>query len=64
MHKDKQPDAKEAKQFWSKTWEEKEHKKNVEWISNMKKELQGIEESPERNIHLQSYRTTHQIEQN
>ena len=31
-----QMDAKEAKQFWSKIWEHKEHNKKAKWKKNYK----------------------------
>ena len=31
------PDAKEAKQFWSEIQEQKEHNRKAEWINKMKK---------------------------
>ena len=44
------PDAKETKQFGSKIWEHKEYNRMAEWINNMKKKLQGLEEDLEANI--------------
>ena len=48
-----QPDAKEKKN-WSKIWEQKEYNRKAEWINNMKKELQGLEEG----VHLVLLRVT------
>ena len=45
-------DAKETKQFWSKIWEQKENNRKAEEINNMKKELQGVKEGPERTYSL------------
>ena len=56
-----QLDAKEAKQFWGKIWGRKEYNRKAEWMNNMKKELQGLEESPEMIIHLESLRATLKI---
>ena len=40
-----QPDASEARRFWSKIWKRKDHNKKAEWINNMETELQMLEES-------------------
>ena len=56
MHEDKQPDAKEAKQLWSKIWEQN---KKADWVNNMKKELHGLEEGSETDILLELLRATH-----
>ena len=58
MRTNRQLDAKEIKQFWSKIWEQKEHNKKAEWINNMKKELQGAEEGPKPDIYLESLGVT------
>ena len=55
-----EPGAKEAKQFWSKIWGQKEHNRKANWINNMKKELQGIEEIPEAENYLKLLRATEQ----
>ena len=34
----RQPDAKEAKRFWRKIWEQKEDNKKAEWTNNIKKD--------------------------
>ena len=39
-----QPDDKETKQFWSKISERREQNRKAEWISNMGRELKGLEE--------------------
>ena len=39
-----QPDVREAKQFWSKTWERKDPNRKTEWTKNIEKESQGLEE--------------------
>ena len=39
-----QPDSKEIKEFLSKIWEQKEHKKKAKWINDMKKDLLELEE--------------------
>ena len=48
-----EPDAKEAKQLWSKIWEQKEYKRKAKRINNMKKELQVIEEGLAVDKHLE-----------
>ena len=53
-----QPDDKETKQFWGKIWQRREHNRKTEWISNMGKELEGLEEGPKTKIHLDSLRET------
>ena len=47
--------TKEAKQFWSKIWEQKEHNKRDNQINNMKKK-QDYEKDPVAEIHLGSPR--------
>ena len=43
------------KQVGSKIWRRKENSSNVDWINNMKNELENLE-GPEENIHLDSLR--------
>ena len=45
-----QPEAKEAKQFWSKIWEQKEHNRRAKVINNIEKELRGFKEGSEADI--------------
>ena len=47
-----QPDAREAKQFWSKIWQPREHNKKAKQISNMGKELKGLKEGPKAKIDI------------
>ena len=48
----KQPDAREAEQFWSKIGQPREHNKKAEWIRNKVKKLKGHEEGlKEGNTH-------------
>ena len=42
----------------------KKHNRKVEWIDNMKKELQGLEKSPKTNIYMDSFRAALKIELN
>ena len=53
-----QPDSREAEQFWSKIWKPREHNKKSEWIGNMAKDLEGLEEGPKAEIHIDLLRTT------
>ena len=53
-----QLDSKETKQFWTKIWQPKKHKEKAEWINNMTKELEGIEESPKAEIHIDLLKKT------
>ena len=48
----------ETKQFWDIIWERREHKRKFKWINNIKKESQGLEESPKAKIHLDSLGVT------
>ena len=50
--------SKIIKQFWSKIWEGRVFNRKVEWIINMGKELEGLEEGPKAKIHLDSLRGT------
>ena len=40
------------KQFWCKICQRREHNRKVEWISNIGKEIEGLEETPNSIIHL------------
>ena len=53
-----QSDARETEQFWSKIWQPREHNKKVEWKSNMEKDLEGLEEGPKVEIHVDILKTT------
>ena len=53
-----QPDNEETKQFWYKIWEWREHNRKAEWISNIGKELEGLEETLKAKIHLDPLRAT------
>ena len=50
--------AREAKRFWSKIWERKDHNEKAEWINNMETELQMFEEGPQVNIRPDVLRAT------
>ena len=47
-------DAREAKRFWSKIWERKDHNKQAEWINNM----WMLEEGPHMNEHPDTLKAT------
>ena len=51
-----QPNLKEAKHFGCVIWEWNEPNKEVEWTNKIKKELKGLEEGPEVEIQLESFR--------
>ena len=53
-----QPDAKETERFWTKIWEPKKHNENPEWINNNTRELDGLEEGPKMEIHVDLLKTT------
>ena len=53
-----QPDAKETERFWAKIWEPKKHNENAEWINNITRELDGLEEGPKIEIHVDLLKTT------
>ena len=39
-----QPDARETERFWTKIWQPKKHNEKAEWINDMTRELEGLEE--------------------
>ena len=49
-----QPDAKETERFWTKTWQQKRHNENAEWINNITRELDG----PKTEIHIDLLKKT------
>ena len=53
-----QPDAREIERFWTKIWQPKKHNEKVEWINNMTRELEGLEEGPKAKIHIDLLKTT------
>ena len=48
----------ETEQFWTKIWQPKEHNEKAEWISNMTRELKGLEEGPKAEIHIELLKKT------
>ena len=53
-----QPDIKETERFWNKIWPPKKHEKNAEWINNITRELEGLEEGPKMEIYVDLRKTT------
>ena len=53
-----QPDAKETEQFWTKIWQPKTHNEKAEWINDMTRELEGLEEGPKAEIHIELLKNT------
>ena len=56
-----QPDEKEkeTQRFWTKIWQQKKKKnKNAEWINNITRELEKLEESPKAEIHSNLLKAT------
>ena len=56
-----QSHVKETERFGAKIWEPKKHKENAEWINNITKELDGLEEGPKMEIHVDLLKTTLKI---
>ena len=53
-----QPDAKETERFWTKIWRPKNHNENAEWIKNITREPDGLEEGPKTQIYIDFLKTT------
>ena len=53
-----QPDAKETQRFWTNIWQPKKHNEKAEWINNMTRELEGLEEGPKAEIQTNLFKTT------
>ena len=53
-----QPDAKETERIWTKIRQPKKHKENAEWINNITRELEGLEEGPKTEIHIDLLKIT------
>ena len=47
-----QPDARETERFWTKIWQPKKYNEKVEWINHITRELEGLEEGPKAEIHI------------
>ena len=47
-------DAKETERFWTKIWQKKKkNNENAEWINNIIREQEGLEEGPKTEIHFE-----------
>ena len=53
-----QPDAKETEQFWTKIWQPKTHYEKAEWKNDMTRALEGLEEGPKAEIHIELLKKT------
>ena len=53
-----QPDAKKTERFWTKIWQPKKHDERAEWINNITRELEGLEENPKVEMHIDLLKTT------
>ena len=53
-----QPDAIETEQFWMKIWQPKKHNEKAEWINDMTRELEGLEEGLKAEIHIELLKRT------
>ena len=47
-----QPDVKDTEQFWTRIWQQKKNNEKAEWINDMTRELEGLEESPKAEMHI------------
>ena len=46
MKTSQQTDTKETEKFWTKIWQPKKHNERAEWVNNITRELEGLEEGP------------------
>ena len=53
-----QPDTRETERFWTKIWQPKKHNEKAEWINDMTRELEGLEEGLKAEIHMDLLRKT------
>ena len=51
-------DTRETEQFSTKIWLSREHNKKAEWIRNITKEFEGLEEGPKAELHIDLLKTT------
>ena len=56
-----QSNIKETERFWTKIWQPKKHNENAEWINNITRELEGLEEGSKMEIHIDLLKTTLKI---
>ena len=52
-----QPDVQETERFLTKIWQPKKHNENAAWINNITRELEGLEEGPQTEIHTDLLKT-------
>ena len=52
-----QPDIKETERFWTRIWQPKKHNENAEWINDITRELDTLEEGYEMEIHVDLLKT-------
>ena len=48
-----QPDAKETERFWTKIWQRQKYNENAEWMNNIVRELERLEEDSKAEIHIE-----------
>ena len=53
-----QLDARETERFWTKIWQPIKHNEKAEWINDMTRELEGLEEGPKAEIHIELLKKT------
>ena len=53
-----QPDTRETERFWTKIWQPKKHNEKAEWINDMARELEGLEEGPKAEINIELLKKT------
>ena len=58
-----QLDIKETERFWTKIWQPKKHNENAEWINNITRELEGLQEGAKMEIHIDLLKTTQKVYQ-
>ena len=47
-----------TERFWTKIWQPKKHNEKAEWINDMARELEGLEEGPKAEIHIELLKKT------
>ena len=57
-HKNTQPEARETERFWTKIWQPEKHNEKAEWINDMARELEGLEESHKAEVHIELLKKT------
>ena len=53
-----QLDARETEQFWTEIWQPRDHNEKAEWIKNMTRELEGLEEGLKAEIYIDLLKMT------